>query len=77
MCLYRIYRWFESNRDYMNIKLKYKIGTNVIVEEKIYYCIGFEYIESRGIRYILLNNKGESIDWLYLYDFEIEMLKYK
>jgi hypothetical protein len=34
--------------------------------------IGFEYIEGRGVRYILLNNINSDIKWEYLYDFEIE-----
>lgn len=37
--------------------------------------IGFEYIEERGLRYILLNNIGSEMKWEYLYGFEIEALK--
>jgi hypothetical protein len=59
----------------MNIKLKYKIGKKIITDNKIMTVIGFEYIEERGLRYILLNNIGSEMKWEYLYGFEIEALK--
>ena len=56
----------------MKVNLKYKIGKKIKTDSKIMTVIGFEYIEGRGLRYILLNASENNIDWRYLYDFEIE-----
>lgn len=58
----------------MQVKLKYKIGEVVKLVDRHVTVIGFEYVESRGIRYILLWIDGKP-GWEYLFDFEIESMK--
>lgn len=61
----------------MTIKLKYKIGQNITIGDYIMTVIGFEYINNRAERYILLTINQNKTEWLYLYEFEIEAMKHK
>jgi len=58
------------------MQLKYKVGEKVKTDYGILKVIGYEYIQSRGIKYILLrlDINGTPI-WDYMFDFEIKMVK--
>lgn len=58
------------------MKLKYKVGEKVKTDYGILKVIGYEYIQGRGIRYILLrlDTNGGPV-WDYMFDFEIKMIK--
>lgn len=53
--------------------VKYEIGETIKHDGGFYKVIGYEFVKSRGIRYILLTKEGK-ITWDYLFDFEIQML---
>lgn len=55
-------------------KVKYSIGETIKNDCGIYKVIGYEYIKGRGTRYALLSLKNGSPDWLYMYDFEIDLI---
>ncbi len=59
----------------MRVKLDYKIGEKIIISDYVMIVIGFEYLEGRGMRYILLTVNGNATEWRYLYTFEIKALK--
>lgn len=61
----------------MKVNLKYKLKQKITLSDYIVTLIGFEYVEERGLRYILLSINENKTDWLYLYEFEIEALKVK
>lgn len=57
-----------------SFKVKYAIGQSIKYDKGIFKVVGYEYVKSRGIRYILLANNGLSMTREYLYDFEIGLL---
>lgn len=58
----------------ISFKVKYKIGEVLKRDTGLYKIIGYEFVKSRGIRYILLSAKNGSPEWIYLYAFEIDLL---
>lgn len=58
-----------------SLEVKYKIGEEIKWDNGILKVIGYNYVETRGLQYILLTCVGGKTDWLYLYDFEIAMIK--
>lgn len=56
------------------MKLKHKLGKTLKSSSRHYKVIGYEYVESRGMRYILATFDVYDVKWIYLFDFEIEML---
>lgn len=52
--------------------VKYKIGEIISGCAKLYSVIGYEYVEGRGLRYILASVDKEGVQWTYLYEFEIK-----
>lgn len=56
------------------LTVKYKIGSVLKTSTRHYSLIGYEYIEGRAIRYIYLYLDNGKTDWMYLYEFEIQML---
>jgi len=57
----------------MQVDLKYKIGQKLKFNDRVVTVIGFDYVEGRGLRYIVLWIDGKP-GWECLYDFEIEAL---
>ncbi len=55
-------------------KVKYEIGETIKNDGGILKVIGYEYIKSRGARYILLSLKNGNPEWVYMYDFEIDLI---
>lgn len=56
------------------LSVVYEIGQKIKTDGAIYKVIGFEFIKSRGTRYILLSLRHGNPEWIYLYDFEIKMM---
>lgn len=56
------------------LSVAYEIGQTIKTDGTIYKVVGFEFVKSRGIRYILLSLKNNTPEWIYLYDFEIKMM---
>jgi len=61
----------------MLVDLDYKLGETIKSSAKLYTVIGFEWVEERGLRYILLHLKDGVCVWDYMYRFEIEAIKEK
>ncbi len=57
------------------LNVKYRIGQVLKTEDRKYTLIGYEYIESRAMRYIYLTVDHGKPDWIYLFDFEVDALK--
>ena len=58
----------------ITLKVKYKIGQQLKILDRIYTVIGYEYVESRALRYILLHGDMGVNKWEYMYDFEVQTL---
>lgn len=56
------------------LSVRYEIGDKIKNDGGIYKVIGYEFVKSRGIRYILLSLKNGTPEWIYLYDFEISLI---
>ena len=58
------------------MKLKYKVGERVKTDYGILKVIGYEFVKSRGIRYILIRlDTNGAVLWDYMSDFEIKMIQ--
>lgn len=55
--------------------ISYELGEIIKTSSKILKVIGYEYVPSRALRYVLLHEKDGVAVWEYMYDFEIELLK--
>jgi hypothetical protein len=51
----------------MKIDLTYEIGETIITESRRYRVIGLEFVEGRGLRYILLHTKEGKCEWEYIW----------
>lgn len=56
------------------LTVKHEIGQTIKNDGGVYKVIGYEFVQGRGIRYILLSLKNGTPEWLYLYDFEIKLI---
>lgn len=52
----------------------HKVGERIIKDCGVFKVIGYEFVQGRGTRYILLTAKNGNPEWSYLYDFEIKSL---
>lgn len=55
--------------------ISYELGEIIKTSSKILKVIGYEYVPTRALRYVLIHEKDGDAAWVYLYDFEIELLK--
>lgn len=55
-------------------KVKYEIGYTLKTDERVYKCIGYNYVKGRGLQYVFLYLIDGTTKWLYVDDFEIEMI---
>jgi len=58
----------------VTFKVKYDIGETIKNDGGIFKVIGYEFVKGRGIRYALLTARNGTVEWLYMYDFEIALI---
>lgn len=66
-----------KNKLIVQFSVDYKIGDEIITDDRKYKIIGYEHVPDRGLRYILIHSDGGAPKWEYLYKIEILMLKNK
>lgn len=59
----------------MKLNVEYQINEIIKTESKVYTVAGYEYIEGRSMKYILIHVKDGSLAWEYLTAFEIKAIK--
>lgn len=58
----------------MKLNTTYKIGQKLVMGDHVMTVIGYEYIEGRSLRYVLLSINDNKSDWSYYHEFEIKAL---
>jgi hypothetical protein len=56
------------------LTIKHQIGDKIKSSDRIYTVIGYEHVSDRGLRYILLYGDSGKVEWIYLYEFEIDSI---
>lgn len=57
------------------LEISYKIGDKIKAGDRAFSVIGYEFIQPRGVRYILLHMSEGEPKWSYYYEFEIKQLQ--
>ena len=61
----------------VTIDVSYKVGSIIEGVGRIYTVIGYEYIESRGSRICLAYVDNGTVQWLWVFPCELEMIERK
>lgn len=59
------------------IDVSHKVGSVIEGVSRVYTVVGYEYIESRGSRVCLAYVNNGTVEWLWVFPFEVKMLEQK